>query len=195
MQRKSPYKAVVIGSSAGGINALTKVLSVLPTDFSLPIVIVQHLHPESGHHLPHILSTKSALKIKQADEKELIKTGWAYLAPPNYHLLIEEDFTFSLSLESPVNYSRPSIDVLFESAVYAYRQHLIGIILTGANHDGSLGLKKIKEMGGFTIVQDPKTAEADAMPKAAIEATTIDKILPLQDIGLYLLQLVNRKYN
>ncbi len=195
MQRKSPYKAIVIGSSAGGINALTKVLSVLPADFPLPIVIVQHLHPESGHHLPHILGTKSALKIKQADEKELIKKGWVYLAPPNYHLLIEEDFTFSLSLESPVNYSRPSIDVLFESAVYAYRQHLIGIILTGANHDGSLGLKKIKETGGFTIVQDPKTAEADAMPKAAIEATTIDKILPLQDIGLYLLQLVNRKYN
>jgi len=195
MQRKSPYKAIVIGSSAGGINALTKVLSVLPADFPLPIVIVQHLHPESGHHLPHILGTKSALKIKQADEKELIKKGWVYLAPPNYHLLIEEDFTFSLSLESPVNYSRPSIDVLFESAIYAYRQHLIGVILTGANHDGSLGLKKIKETGGFTIVQDPKTAEADAMPKAAIEATIIDKILPLQDIGLYLLQLVNRKYN
>jgi two-component system chemotaxis response regulator CheB len=185
----------VSGSSAGGINALTKLLSVLPADFSLPIVIVQHLHPESGHHLPHILGTKSALKIKQADEKELIKKGWVYLAPPNYHLLIEEDFTFSLSLESPVNYSRPSIDVLFESAVYAYRQHLIGIILTGANHDGSLGLKKIKEMGGFTIVQDPKTAEADAMPKSAIASTQIDKILPLQDIGLYLLQLVNRKYN
>jgi two-component system chemotaxis response regulator CheB len=195
MQRKSPYKAIVIGSSAGGINALTKVLSVLPADFPLPIVIVQHLHPESGHHLPYILGTKSALKIKQADEKEKIEKGWVYLAPPNYHLLVEEDFTFSLSLESPVNYSRPSIDVLFESAIYAYRQHLIGIILTGANHDGSLGLKKIKETGGFTIVQDPKTAEADAMPKAAIEATTIDKILPLQDIGLYLLQLVNRKYN
>jgi len=195
MRRKSLYKAIVIGSSAGGINALTKVLSVLPADFSLPIVIVQHLHPESGHHLPHILGTKSALKIKQADEKELIKKGWVYLAPPNYHLLIEEDFTFSLSLESPVNYSRPSIDVLFESAVYAYRQHLIGIILTGANHDGSLGLKKIKETGGFTIVQDPKTAEADAMPKSAIASTQIDKILPLQEIGLYLLQLVNRKYN
>lgn len=195
MQRNSPYKAIVIGSSAGGINALTKVLSVLPADFSLPIIIVQHLHPESGHHLPHILGTKSALKIKQADEKELIKKGWVYLAPPNYHLLIEEDFTFSLSLESPVNYSRPSIDVLFESAVYAYRQHLIGIILTGANHDGSLGLKKIKETGGFTIVQDPKTAEADAMPKSAIASTQIDKILPLQEIGLYLLQLVNRKYS
>lgn len=195
MARKPPYKAVVIGSSAGGIHALIKVLSVLPADFPLPIVIAQHLHPESGHHLSRILGTKSALKIKQADEKEFIQKGWVYLAPPNYHLLIEEDFTFSLSLEAPVNYSRPSIDVLFESAVHAYRQHLIGIILTGANHDGSLGLKKIKEMGGFTIVQDPKTAEADAMPTAAIKATTIDKILPLQDIGLYLLQLVNRQHN
>jgi two-component system chemotaxis response regulator CheB len=189
---KHYYKAVVIGSSAGGINALIKVLSVLPADFPLPIVIVQHLHPEGGNHLPSILGAKSALKIKQADEKESIEKGWVYLAPPSYHLLIEEDFTFSLSLEAAVNYSRPSIDVLFESAVYAYHQHLIGIILTGANHDGSQGLKKIKEMGGFTIVQDPKTAEADAMPTAAISNTQVDKILPLQEIGIYLLQLVNR---
>ena len=107
--------------------------------------------------------------------------------------MIEEDFTFSFSLDAPVNYSRPSIDVLFESAIYAYRQHLIGIILTGANNDGSRGVKKIKEQGGFVIVQDPKTAEADAMPKVAISMTTIDKILPLQEIGLFLLQLVNRK--
>lgn len=192
MQRKSLYKAVVIGSSAGGINALIKVLSVLPADFPLPIVIVQHLHPESGHHLSHILETKSALKVKQADEKELIKEGWVYVAPPNYHLLVEDDFTFSFSLDAPVNYSRPSIDVLFESAVYAYRQALIGIILTGANHDGSQGLKKIKEQGGFTIVQSPETAEADAMPKAAILTAKVDKILPLHEIGVFLLQLVNR---
>lgn len=193
MQKNLRYKAVVVGSSAGGINALIKVLSVLPADFPIPIIVVQHLHPESGHHLANILSAKSALKIKQADEKELIKQGWVYLAPPNYHLLIEEDFTFSFSLDAPVNYSRPSIDVLFESAIYAYRQHLIGIILTGANNDGSRGVKKIKEQGGFVIVQDPNTAEADTMPKAAISMTTIDKILPLQEIGLFLLQLVNRK--
>lgn len=192
MQRKSPYKAVVIGSSAGGINALIKVLSVLPATFPLPIVIVQHLHPESGHHLAHILETKSALKVKQVDEKEPIKGGWVYVAPPNYHLLIEDDFSFSFSLDAPVNYSRPSIDVLFESAVYAYRQHLIGIILTGANHDGSQGLKKIKEQGGFTIVQSPETAEAVAMPTAAISTTQVDKILPLHEIGVFLLQLVNR---
>jgi two-component system, chemotaxis family, protein-glutamate methylesterase/glutaminase len=193
MQRKSHYEAIVIGSSAGGINALIKVLSVLPPDFPLPIVIVQHLHPESGNHLSQILKSKSALIVKQADEKEFIRKGGVYLAPPNYHLLIEDDFSFSFSLDAPVNYSRPSIDVLFESAVYAYRQRLIGIILTGANHDGSQGLKKIKEQGGFTMVQDPKTAEADTMPRSAIAATQIDKILPLQEIGIYLLQLVNRK--
>ena len=186
------FEAVVIGSSAGGIQALSTVLSALPSEFPLPIIVVQHLHPESGAYLARIFASKCPLKIKQADEKERIKKGVVYLAPPNYHLLIESDRTLSLSVDAHVHYARPSVDVLFETAIYAYRDKLISIILTGANGDGSIGVKKIKHKGGYVIVQDPATAEADAMPNAAIAATNVDKVLPLKQIGPYLLQLVNR---
>jgi len=194
MNKETVFQAVVIGSSAGGISALTAVLNPLPCEFPLPIIIVQHLHPLSDNYLAHILDSRCALTVKQADEKESIQAGLIYIAPPNYHLLVEEDFTFSLSLEAPVNFSRPSVDVLFESATYAYRNKLIGIILTGANSDGSIGIKKIKEVGGYIIVQDPATAEADAMPKAAINSTKVDIVLPVDEIGTYLLKLVNRSH-
>ena len=184
------FSAVVIGASAGGIKALSSLLAPLPREFSLPIIIVQHLHPHSESYLSHILSTKSELHIKQADEKESLCAGSVYIAPPNYHLLVEEDHTLSLSLDTWVNYSRPSIDVLFETAAYAYRDKLIGIVLTGANYDGSQGLKKIKDFGGYAIVQEPSSAEVDVMHNAAIEATTVDKVLPPNEIGIYLLQLV-----
>jgi two-component system chemotaxis response regulator CheB len=186
------YQAIVIGSSAGGIQALGAVLSPLPKDFPLPIIIVQHLHPHSNSYLPRILEHHSQLKIKQADEKEKILAGWVYVAPPAYHLLIEEDHTFSLSIEPPVKYARPSVDVLFETATYAYREKLIGIILTGANNDGCYGVKKIKQAGGYVIVQDPKTAVASSMPESAIASTEVDKVLPLYNIGEYLLQFINQ---
>ncbi len=186
------FEAVVIGSSAGGIKALNAVLSALPKEFPLPIIIVQHLHPQSDSYLAQILSAKTQLTVKQANEKEKIANQIVYIAPPNYHLLIEQDRSFSLSIEGPVNFARPSVDVLFESAVDAYRDKLVGIILTGANNDGHNGVKRIKHMGGYIIVQDPATAEANAMPSAAIAATKIDKILPLEQIGPYLLQLINR---
>jgi two-component system chemotaxis response regulator CheB len=184
------FEAVVIGSSAGGIHALSSVLAALPSEFPLPIIIVQHLHPHSDSYLAHILGTKCDLKVKQADEKETI-TNAVYIAPPNYHLLIEEDRSLSLSIDKHVNFARPSVDVLFESAIYAYQDKLIAIILTGANNDGCQGVKNIKENGGYVIVQEPTTAEADAMPKAAIAATKVDKILPLEQIGPYLLAMVN----
>jgi len=186
------FEAIVVGSSAGGINALSTILAMLPREFPLPIIIVQHLHPNSESYLAQILGTKCELDVKQADEKETIANGVVYIAPPNYHLLIEEDRSFSLSIEAPVNFSRPSVDVLFETAIYAYRNKLIGIVLTGANNDGSKGLQKIKQMGGHVIVQEPATAEADVMPKSAIAVTEVDKILPLKQIGSYLLQLINR---
>lgn len=189
---KSRFEAVVIGSSAGGIKALSTVLSALPSEFPLPILIVQHLHPNSDSYLARILESKCGLRVKQADEKETIAGGVVYIAPPNYHLLVEEDRSLSLSIDRAVNFARPSVDVLFETALYAYRNKLIGIILTGANNDGSQGLKKIKQIGGYAIVQEPTTAEADAMPRAAITVTKVDKILPLDQIGPYLLQLVNR---
>ncbi|MCK5716810.1 MAG: chemotaxis protein CheB [Thiomargarita sp.] len=186
------FEAVVIGSSAGGIKALSTLLSALPKDFPLPIIIVQHLYPHSVSRLAQILEKKSYLSIKEADEKEKIVGGMVYIAPPNYHLLIEEDRTLSLSVEGPVNYSRPSVDVLFASAAFAYNNRLIGIILTGANNDGNFGVKQIKERGGYIIVQDPVTAEADSMPKAAIAATEVNDIVPITDMGPFLLQLVNR---
>ncbi|MCV6638028.1 chemotaxis protein CheB [Candidatus Albibeggiatoa sp. nov. NOAA] len=186
------YQAVVIGSSAGGIQALTAVLSPLPKDFPLPIIIVQHLHPHSNSYLARILEHHSQLRVKQADEKEPILNGWVYVAPPAYHLLIEEDRTFSLSIDQPVKFARPSVDVLFETATYAYRENLIGIILTGANNDGCDGAKRIKDMGGYMIVQDPKTAVAASMPESAIQHAEIDKVVPLYNIGEYLLQLVNQ---
>jgi two-component system chemotaxis response regulator CheB len=191
-KRRGLFEAIVIGSSAGGIKALITVLSALPQDFSLPIMIVQHIHPHSDSYLANLLSMKTGLRVKQADEKEKIKEKTVYIAPPNYHLLVEADKSFALTVDRPVNYSRPSVDVLFESAACVYGTRLIGIILTGANHDGSDGVKFIKKYGGYLIVQDPASAEVDSMPKASIAATTIDTILPLNDIGPFLLQLVNR---
>jgi len=167
-------------------------LSPLPKDFPLPIIIVQHLHPHSNSYLARILEHHSQLRVKQADEKEAILNGWVYIAPPAYHLLIEEDRTLSLSVDKPVKYARPSVDVLFETATYAYRENLIGIILTGANNDGSNGVKKIKDAGGYVIVQDPKTAVASSMPEAAINSVEVDKVLPLYNIGEYLVQLINQ---
>lgn len=183
------YEAIVVGVSAGGMEALCTILPSLPANFSCPVIIVQHMHPESGGYLPTILNKKCQTTVKEADEKEQIGPGVIYIAPPNYHLLIEKDRTFSLSLEEPVNFSRPSIDVLFESAADAYRERLVGVILTGANKDGSRGLKRIKEMGGLAIVQDPLTAEIDSMPRAAISAVNVDYVLPLDQIGPFLVKI------
>ncbi len=180
------YNAVVVGSSAGGLNALKTLLRNLNRDFKFPVIIVQHISPDSENYLIHILNDLKRLKVKEADEKEQPQPGYAYVAPPNYHLLVEPDQTFTLTIDERVNYARPSIDVLFETAAEAYREHLIGIILTGANNDGSLGLKRIKEMGGLAIVQDPDTAEVDSMPKAAIQACAVDYILPLEEISALL---------
>lgn len=184
------YKAVVIGVSAGGMNALGEIIPRLPESFPVPMIIVQHISPQSDNYMIKHFNSLSEITVKEADEKEAIRPGHAYFAPPNYHLLIEEDFTFSLSVENRVNYSRPSIDVLFESALDAYCSSLIGIILTGANNDGSKGLKKIKDCGGLTIVQDPKTAEVPAMPEAAIKLFKPDHILKLKEIAPFLVNMV-----
>lgn len=180
------YRAVVIGVSAGGLNALRTILPSLSADFPAPVLIVQHISPDSDDFLSRILAPYSVLTIKEAEEKEKSTAGTIYFAPANYHLLVEEDFTLSLSVEERVNYARPAIDLLFETAAVAYGKHLVGIVLTGANHDGSQGLKKIKQAGGMAIVQDPQTAESPSMPAAAIKACAVDQILPLDDIGPYL---------
>jgi two-component system, chemotaxis family, protein-glutamate methylesterase/glutaminase len=183
------YKAIVLGASAGGFYALRKLIPMLPCDFSLPIIIVQHISPTSDNYMSRFLNNLSEVEVKEVDEKEALLPGHVYIAPPNYHLLIEENRTTSLSTEEKRNYSRPSIDILFETAALAFGNELIGIILTGANHDGAEGLRKIKLAGGYCIVQDPSEAEAEAMPKAAIKKSNPQKILSLNDIAKHLIEI------
>ena len=186
MEEKISFQAVVIGSSAGGLNALKTIFATLDKTFPLPIIIVQHISPDSDNYLPLFLDNLKKIKVKEADEKEIPQNGICYVAPPNYHLLIEGDKSFTLTVGERVNYARPSIDVLFETAAEAYREGLIGIILTGANNDGSQGLKKIKEMGGLAIVQDPEEAESDSMPLSALEVTNVDHVMKLKEITNFL---------
>jgi two-component system chemotaxis response regulator CheB len=152
----------------------------------MAIIIVQHISPYSDNYMTYHLDNISQVKVKEVDEKEKIVPGHVYTAPPNYHVLVEEDETFSLSVEDRVNFARPSVDVLFESAAEVYGPRLIGVILTGANNDGSRGLKRIKEKGGLAIVQNPSTAEVDGMPGAAVSTTKVDHILELEEIGPFL---------
>jgi two-component system chemotaxis response regulator CheB len=175
-----------MGVLAGGMAALNTILPQLPGNFPLPVIIVQHTHPTSDDFLARYLDEQCTVDVKEADEKEKILPGVVYLAPPNYHLLVEQDKTLSFSTELPVNFARPSIDVLFETAADAYGQKVVGVILTGANHDGSQGLLTIKKAGGLAVVQDPETAEAGAMPRSAIETVQPDHILPLETIGPFL---------
>lgn len=184
----SGREAVVMGVSAGGLEALKRILPELPKDFNMPMFIVYHIHKTSDDFMVRHLNETSRLWVKQAEDKELIKPAVVYMAPPDYHLLIEWDRSIALSTSERVNYTRPSIDVLFETAADVYGEKLIGIILTGANRDGSQGTRKIKRTGGFVIVQDPKTAEMDTMPKAAIEAAEPDLILSLEEIAEFLCQ-------
>lgn len=183
------FKAVVIGVSSGGLKALRELFSGLPAAFVLPVIVVQHVSPRSDNEWVALYSDSLKRQIKEAEEKESIKPGIIYVAPPNYHLLIETDKTFTLTTSERVNFARPSIDVLFESAAYAYRNALIGVVLTGANADGAKGLKQIKDANGLTIVQDPATAEAPQMPTAAISAASPDHILSIPEIAGLLTEL------
>lgn len=179
---------VVVGCSLGGMNALTKILGELPEGFPVPIAVVQHRYRTSNDSLPAYFRRHARLNVVDADDKQWIRPGHVYLAPANYHLLVEEG-EFSLSVDEAVAFSRPSIDVLFESAADAYREGVVGVVLTGANADGARGVARIKENGGFVVVQDPKTAEAPQMPEAAIASAAVDRILPLDRIGPFLVEL------
>jgi two-component system chemotaxis response regulator CheB len=181
--------AVVVGASAGAVDALLRILPSLPANFPLPVMIVVHLPPDKGSILPNLLASYCSIEVKEAEDKEDIRPGTAYLAPPDYHLLVEPDFRLSLSSDEPVQYSRPSIDVLFESAVDAYGSDLVGVVLTGANHDGASGLRKIGEAGGRGLVQSPETAEASAMPHAALEACPSASSMTLEQIAATLSSL------
>ena len=180
------YRAIVIGVSAGGLKALSAVLPKLRGGLPLPVLVVQHLSPVSDTYLVDHLRRLCAVKVKMAEDKEPAEAGVVYLAPPDYHLLVEADNSLALSLENRVNYSRPSIDVLFASAAEAYMDGLIGVVMTGANADGAQGLARIKECGGLTVVQAPETAEVDIMPLAALETVAVDYVVPLERLGRFL---------
>jgi two-component system chemotaxis response regulator CheB len=181
------FEIVVVGTSYGGLAALQTVLPALARDFPLPVVVVQHRGKDSDN-LCEFLQRHCALPLSEPNDKEAIAPGRVYLAPRDYHLLIEKD-GFALSTEAPVGYARPSVNVLFESAADVYQQHVVGVVLTGANSDGAQGLAKIKAYGGLCVVEDPAGAESRGMPEAAIAATPVDAILPLAQVAPYLNQL------
>lgn len=187
------YNAIVIGASAGGLNAFTKIITNLDDNFNIPVLIVQHISPHSDNYITKHLDKLSKIKVKEADEKEKLSSGTVYFAPPNFHMLIEDDHTISFSVEAKVSYARPSINVLFESAAYVFGSHLIGILLTGANNDGATGLKIIKEFGGMTIVENPATAEVKTMPKSAINLFQPDQVIELDKISDLLNTISNKQ--
>ncbi len=176
------YEAVVLGVSAGGLEVLSNLLPVLPANLPMALIVVQHRPPDSSNFLIEYFAERCSMRVVEANEKELVRSGSIYFAPAAYHLLVERDKTFSLSVDEKVNFSRPSIDILFETAALAYGTRLIGVVLTGANRDGAIGLQTIKRHGGVTVVQDPDTADTAFMPQAAIDAGPVDYILELAEI-------------
>lgn len=182
------FDLVVIGTSLGGLRALRVILAGLPKDFPAAVAIVQHRYKDSDATLITLLQQQSTLPVKEPEDKEVILPGTVYLAPADYHLLVEAG-SFALSTDAPVTYARPSIDVLFESAADTYASRVIGVILTGANHDGTQGLTAIKAQAGITIAQEPTTAECPNMPAAAIAAVKVDWIVPLSAIAPLLVNL------
>jgi two-component system, chemotaxis family, protein-glutamate methylesterase/glutaminase len=176
-------KAIVIGASAGALEVLSVVLPALPADFGLPVLVVVHVPPDKKSVLVELFQHKCKLAVQEAEDKEPIRPGTIYFAPADYHLLVEKDGNVSLSSDEPVLFSRPSIDVLFESAADAYGSELIGVVLTGANRDGAGGLKAIVDAGGTAIVQCPDDAFAPAMPQAALAACPSAEVLPIAMIA------------
>jgi two-component system chemotaxis response regulator CheB len=183
------YKAIVIGTSHGGLEALKAILPNFKQGFPLPVIIVLHIGDHNNDPFIRYLNQWCNLPVKEAEMHEPIIPGTIYFAPPNYHLLVDDTFSFSLSTEEKVNFSRPSIDVLFESAALTYTKSLIGVILTGANSDGANGLFTIKKFGGTTIVQNPCSAISSTMPRAALKLTKPNFRLSIDDISLKLNEL------
>lgn len=183
------YRAVAIGVSTGGVDALKRVLPALPAAFPLPVLVVIHIAAATGDGLARLLDAASPLCVKEADEGEPAMPGTVYLAPPGYHMLVELDGRVALALDPPVNFARPSADVLFESACACYGAALIGVVLTGGGCDGASGLAHIGEAGGYTIVQDPKHAVLDSMPRNALARRTPDSVVTLDGLPALLRQL------
>jgi two-component system, chemotaxis family, protein-glutamate methylesterase/glutaminase len=179
-------QAVVIGASAGALEALSVILPALPSRYRLPVMVVVHVPPNKKSVLVELFRLKCSMKVQEAEDKEPIKVGTVYFAPPDYHLLVEKDKSLSLSSDEPVLFSRPSIDVLFESAADAYGPGLLGVILTGANQDGASGVKAVTKSGGVAVVQRPEEAFASAMPEAALAVCPTARVLSIEEIAAYL---------
>ncbi|CJK94698.1 Chemotaxis response regulator protein-glutamate methylesterase [Streptococcus pneumoniae] len=188
-KRQPPIEAVVIGASAGGLEALGMLLDDLPANFRLPILVVQHVPANGPTHLAEIFGRRTRLRVKEADDKDAVSSATLYFAAPGYHLLVERDRSLSLSQDDAVHFSRPSIDVLFESAADVWGPQVAGVLLTGANEDGAAGLEAIHRVGGLTVIQDPAEAAVPTMPRAALQRFAPDYILPLRDIHRLLREL------
>ena len=182
-------KVVLIGASAGGVEALGSVLPLLPADFGMPVVVVLHQPPSRDSLLAGLFGRKCRLPVKEAYDKAELEPGHIYFSPPDYHLMIERDFSFVLSVDGPVNFSRPSIDVLLESAAESIGEGVLAIILTGTNADGARGMKAVRDAGGVGWVQSPEGAHAPAMPRATLDLGGADAVLDLDEIARQLCRL------
>lgn len=187
------FDIIALAASAGGLKALSQVLAALPADFPASIVVVQHLDPRYRSLMSEILSRRTALQVKQAEEGDHLTAGTVYIAPPNRHLLVNPDSTLSLSQSALVHFVRPSADLLFESVAASYKDRAIAVVLSGTGSDGSMGVKAIKKMGGRVIVQDEKSSEFFGMPSAAVQTGSVDFILPLNEIPSALVTLVVKR--
>lgn len=180
---------VAVGASWGGLEAIAQLLSRLPASFRSPVAVVQHRGPATPQGvMRHYLAGRCHLEVVDAEDKEPVRDGRVYLAPPDYHLLVD-DGTLSLSLEAPVAFSRPSVDVLFESAADSYGPGLSAVVLTGANHDGSRGAVAVRDAGGTVLAQDPAEAERPEMPAAAIATGAVHHVLPLEGLAAKLAEM------
>jgi two-component system chemotaxis response regulator CheB len=189
MTASDKHRLVAIGTSWGGLEVLREILRDLPAELNAAVVIAQHRSPESHPTaFRDLLGAVTRLRVAEAGDKDEIRPGTAYLAAPDYHLLVEPG-AVSLSTDEPVLYARPSIDVLLETAAESYRERCIGVVLTGANEDGSRGLARVVELGGTAIVQDPATAQRDEMPRAALRAAPLARVLPVAEIAPCLVDL------
>ncbi len=190
---EQPFGIVAFACSAGGLTALSEILSRLPPDFPVPIVIVQHLDPRHRSLMAEILSKRTGLRVKEAEEGEVLCQSTVYVARPDRHLLINLDSTISLTQTELVHFVRPSADLLFESVAASFKDRAIAVVLTGTGSDGAMGVQAIKKMQGTVIAQDDATAEFSGMPKAAIGTQSVDFILPLREIPDALVTLVMKK--
>jgi two-component system chemotaxis response regulator CheB len=184
------FDVVAVAASAGGLQALSRLFSAVPADFPAALVVVQHLDPRHRSLMADILSRRTALKVKQAEEGDSLSPGTVYIAPPNRHLLVNPDGSLMLAQTELVHFVRPSADLLFESVAASFKDRAIAVVLTGTGSDGSMGVRAIKKMGGTVIAQDEATSEFFGMPGAAIQTGRVDFILPLAEIPAALVTLV-----